>query len=157
MTTTIHRFGTFCCLLALMIFAACSSRKDDPQAVTGMSWSADSISATEVAPQVANSSTNIDIIASTGTKPNTTTLHLGMPAQTDSYAIDNTYVVTADYVTRGGASNINYLASNGTITISTFTPTRAAGNFSFTAYNYSNGLGSPHVKTITNGRFDVPR
>ncbi|MBU6121143.1 hypothetical protein [Hymenobacter siberiensis] len=80
-----------------------------------------------------------------------------MPAQLGSFAINSTSVVAADYIVHGGTATVSYLASTGTVTISTLTAVRVAGSFSFTAYNYSGGLSSPLVKTITNGRFDVAR
>ena len=144
-------------VLALAVLAACSSKNDDPQATTGISWTADGTPATDPAPQVLASSTNIDIPGSTGTAPNNITIHVGMPAQVGSYAINSTNTVAADYIRHGNTATVGDLASTGTVTVSTLTTTRVMGSFSFTAYNYSGGVSSPLVKTITNGQFDVAR
>ncbi|MBH8570900.1 hypothetical protein KB206_18560 [Microvirga sp. STS02] len=144
-------------VLTLASLAACSSKKDDPQAPTGMSWTADGTASTDSSPQIVASSTNIDIIGSTGTAPNNATIHVGAPAQVGTYPITSTGAATADYIQRGGTATISYLASTGTVSISTLTANRVTGSFSFTAYNYSGGVSSPLVKTVTNGRFDVAR
>jgi hypothetical protein len=144
-------------VLLLASLAACASKKDDPQAASGMSWTANGSPATDPAPQVLASSTGIDIVGSTGTAPSKTTIHVSMPAQLGSYAINSTNTVAADYILHGSTATVSYLASTGTVTVSTLTTTRVTGTFSFTAYNYSGGLSSPLVKTITNGQFDVVR
>ena len=141
----------------LSALAACSSKKDDPQATTGMSWTADGTAATDPSPQIVSSSTNIDLIGSTGAIPNNATIHIGVPAQVGTYPINSTGVVTADYIQHGGTANVSYLANTGTVSISMLTTTRVTGSFSFTAYNYSGGASSPLTKTVTNGRFDVAR
>ncbi|MGY3087881.1 hypothetical protein ACVWYF_000907 [Hymenobacter sp. UYAg731] len=143
--------------LMLAVPGACFSKKDDPQAAPGMSWTADGTPASDPAPQVLASSTNIDIVGSTGTAPNKTTIHVSMPAQLGSYAINSTNTVAADYILHGGTATVGYQASTGTVTVSTLTTTRVMGSFSFTAYNYSSGVSSPLVKTITNGQFEVAR
>ncbi|GAB2875620.1 DUF6252 domain-containing protein [Hymenobacter ruber] len=144
-------------VLTLGSLAACSSKKDDPQVPSGMSWTTDGTAATDPSPQIVASSTNIDIIGSMGAAPNNATIHVGIPAQVGTYPINSTGVVTADYIQHGGTATVSYLANTGTVSISTLTTNRITGSFSFTAYNYSGGVSNPLTKTVTNGRFDVAR
>jgi hypothetical protein len=53
----LHPLRVAAAVLTVAALTACSSKKDDPQATTGMSWTADGTAATDPAPQVAAAST----------------------------------------------------------------------------------------------------
>jgi hypothetical protein len=153
-------------MACVVLLGACSKKNDTPTpATTGMTWTVDNTNYTSTVTNATVLGTDMYLTGISGTTGGiNNTISIVVPAATGTYSIAsapaNANYLMSYNVNSSTTSATVYVASNlrsngaGTVTVTAYSATEAAGTFSFTGDNASGGTDK---KVVTNGKFSIKR
>jgi hypothetical protein len=149
-------------VLALSSLAGCSSKKDDAtptpnnSSPVGVTWTVDGTSITATSIQKSTTGNNFEFAGSyTVSTTNSKGVDITLPKAVGTYAIPGSgaTAVQAIYLAVGTGAPAAYIATTGTVTVTSLTATNIIGTFSFTGTDSFNGTST--TKSVTNGTFNI--
>ncbi|MFC7668186.1 DUF6252 family protein [Hymenobacter humi] len=166
MLAIIYRYSSIICLLAAIVFTACTSAKNDaptPLVADGLSWTVDGAASTTNTYTTSSPSANnlVTVIGQLNVNTSTTNsqLMLDMPRTVGTYPFGPATLAGATYISSANNKSKVYFAGydgrtligSGTIVVTEITASRIKGTFAFTGIDQL----IRDTKSITNGTFNV--